>query len=270
MKAAEKSSINLAGKIKLANKDGRAALIVFYPFGYPDIIESIDIINEIADIADVVEIGIPFSDPVADGTVIQKAYEQALKKKATLSNFFENTKLLKPDRTFVLMTYLNPAFKIGFPDFFENLRKANISGVIFPDLPVEEKVIFREIAPSKRVPVILLAAPGESELRLEKICRETEGFLYLVSGFGVTGEREGLPDDLFNRVKNARKYCKLPVCVGFGISHAKQAAMAAKVADGVITGSAVVRRAFEAESKKDRITLVCEFLQSLKESLKKD
>lgn len=192
--------------------------------------------------ADLVEIGIPFSDPIAEGVVIQNANIRALKAGATTERVFEMVSRVRR-RTqipLVFLTYLNPVFHYGYEKFFARCQDVGIDGIIIPDLPFEEKGEVAPLAAACGVDVISMIAPTSSQ-RIERIAGEAAGFLYVVSSMGVTGIRKEITTDLEGMLGAVRKATDLPAAVGFGISTPEQAAKIAAAADGVIVGSAIVK-----------------------------
>lgn len=255
----------LEGAFQQLEQEGRCGLIVYYPFGYPDIESSIRLINEISKIADLVEIGIPFTDPTADGPIIQAAYDKALKKGASLYAFLEAINRLNLKAPAVLMSYANPVFKVGLEQLSEKLLPAGIGGFIVPDLPAEEKLrLLRKKA--ARLPVVLLASPTDSLERTMFIARASEGFLYFVTALGVTGMRESFEEKIFDVVKKIKAKISLPVAAGFGISRPEQVARFAPYFDAVIVGSAVIKTLEEEETLSSGISSVKRFLKKLKEA----
>jgi tryptophan synthase alpha chain len=192
--------------------------------------------------ADLVEIGIPFSDPIAEGPVIQRANIRALSGGTRLGDIFALTERLRRKITvpLVFLTYLNPVFRAGYDAFFRRCRDTGVDGVIIPDLPFEEQPELRAFSLEHGVDLISLAAPTSRE-RIRDIGRTASGFLYLVSSLGVTGERGEIFTDIPSMVAAVKAETRIPVAVGFGIHSAEQAAAIARDADGVIVGSAIVR-----------------------------
>ena len=192
--------------------------------------------------ADLVEIGIPFSDPIAEGVVIQNANIRALKAGATTERVFEMVSRVRrrAQIPLVFLTYLNPVFHYGYEKFFARCQDVGIDGIIIPDLPFEEKGEVAPLAAACGVDVISMIAPTSSQ-RIERIAGEAAGFLYVVSSMGVTGVRKEITTDLEGMLGAVRKATDLPAAVGFGISTPEQAAKIAAAADGVIVGSAIVK-----------------------------
>ncbi|MDR1950190.1 MAG: tryptophan synthase subunit alpha [Spirochaetaceae bacterium] len=192
--------------------------------------------------ANLVEIGVPFSDPIAEGPVIQRANIRALSAGARLGRLFELVENLRRKTAvpLVFLTYLNPVFRSGYEPFFKRCRDTGLDGVIIPDLPFEEQPELRAYSARHEVDLISLAAPTSRE-RIRDISRAATGFLYLVSSLGVTGERGKIITDIPAMVAEVKAAAAIPVAVGFGIHTPAQAAEIAKTADGVIVGSAIVR-----------------------------
>lgn len=192
--------------------------------------------------ADLVEIGIPFSDPIAEGPVIQEADVRALKGGMTTDRAFELAAKVRSqtDIPLVFMTYLNPVFKYGYDRFFAKCAEIGVDGLICPDMPFEEKREAEAAAKAHGVSVISMIAPT-SEERIKLIAESAEGFLYIVSSLGVTGVRSEIKTDLASIMESVKKYAHVPAAIGFGISNPEQAKKMAALADGVIVGSAMVR-----------------------------
>jgi tryptophan synthase alpha chain len=232
----------------------------YFPLGYPDLDTSIDVIEAIAkNGADLMEVGLSFSDPLADGPVIQHATQIALEKGITVRKALGALKELRNrgvDIPLVLMGYYNPMLAYGLEAFVRDALGAGVDGFIIPDLPLEESEEFNSAlkgaspfgdnatapsAPSSETPLIQMLAPTTPGDRMEKIARSAQGFVYLVSVTGVTGERNSLSDGLSDLIGRVREHTSAPVCVGFGISTPEQARQVGALADGVIVGSACVK-----------------------------
>jgi tryptophan synthase alpha chain len=217
--------------------------IGFVTGGDPSIEKSEEFILKMIEAgAGLIEIGIPFSDPVAEGPVIQAANARALNAGANLAKMFTLAEDLrkKTETPLVFLTYFNPVFKYGVDAFFRRCAEAGIDGVIIPDLPFEESAEARGPAATSGVDLISLISPT-SEHRIKEIAQNASGFLYLVSSMGVTGARSTIETDLKAIIETAREAAKIPIAVGFGINTPEQAAGIAKIADGVIVGSAIVK-----------------------------
>ncbi len=231
-------------KIAEAFNHGKA-FIPFLTAGDPNLEKTEEFILEMERSgADLIEIGIPFSDPIAEGIVIQEADIRALASGTTTDKIFDMVAKVRPQVRIplVFMTYLNPVFHYGYDRFFRRCQEAGIDGIIIPDLPFEEKGELDGIAEAHGVDLISMIAPT-SEERIQKIAAEAKGFLYVVSSMGVTGVRSEITTNLGAILENIRKATDVPACVGFGINTPEQAAEIASIADGVIVGSAIVRLA---------------------------
>jgi tryptophan synthase alpha chain len=219
-----------------------------FPLGYPDLDTSIDVIEALASNgADVIEVGLSFSDPLADGPVIQQATQVALEKGITVRKSLEAVKEIRNrgvDIPLIFMGYYNPMLAYGLEKFICDAVEAGIDGFIVPDLPMEESEEFiSAVGADGRppVPLIPMLAPTSSPERMEMIARNAKGFIYLVSVTGVTGERKSISEGLSGLVARVREHTSVPVCVGFGISTPEQAKEVGKMADGVIVGTACVK-----------------------------
>ncbi|NLV17691.1 MAG: tryptophan synthase subunit alpha [Syntrophomonadaceae bacterium] len=221
---------------------GKKAFIAYLMAGDPDLATSAEYILAAQEAgADLIEIGIPFSDPIAEGEVIQQAGIRALKAGARLDRIFEMVTSLqgKIRAPIVFMTYLNPVFVYGYDRFFKKCRDIGVCGIIIPDLPFEQQQEAADPAAEYGIEVIALVAPTSSE-RISRIAKDAKGFIYLVSSLGVTGVRNEIKTDIRARVEELRAVTSLPIAVGFGISTPEQAAEYSQYADGVIVGSAIV------------------------------
>jgi tryptophan synthase alpha chain len=222
----------------------------YFPLGYPDLNTSIDVIEALAkNGADLIEVGLSFSDPLADGPVIQHATQIALEKGITIKKSLEAVKELRNrgvDIPLILMGYYNPMLAYGLEKFVHDAHEAGADGFIIPDLPMEEAEEFTSalsgaVGEDEALPLIQMLAPTSSSERMEKIARNAKGFIYFVSVTGITGERKTIAEGLSDLVANVRSHTNIPVCVGFGISTPEQAAQVGALADGVIVGSACVK-----------------------------
>jgi len=215
----------------------------YFPLGYPDLNTSIDVIEALAkNGADLIEVGLSFSDPLADGPVIQKATQVALEKGITIKKSLAAVAELRKrgvDIPLILMGYYNPMLAYGVEKFVKDAGDAGADGFIIPDLPMEESDEFENVAGD--FPLIRMLAPTSSPQRMEMIARNARGFIYLVSVTGITGERKTLAEGLGDLIEQVREHTSAPVCVGFGIGTPEQAKEVGKMADGVIVGTACVR-----------------------------
>ncbi len=229
-------------RINKAFQSGKA-FIGFLTAGDPNLQKTEEYILEMARAgADLIEIGIPFSDPIAEGKVIESANMRALSAGTNIHGVFEMVENVrkKTDIPLVFLTYLNPVHNYGYEKFFGHCNQAGIDGIIIPDLPFEEKAELSGFAKSKDVDVISLVAPT-SEQRIMQIAKDAAGFVYVVSSMGVTGVRSSITTDLNSIIAALRSATDTPVAVGFGINTPQQAREIAKIADGVIVGSAIVK-----------------------------
>ena len=215
----------------------------YFPLGYPDLETSVDVIESLAkNGADLIEVGLSFSDPLADGPVIQQATQVALEKGITVKKSLEAVKELRKRGVtipLILMGYYNPMLAYGLEKFIHDAREAGADGFIIPDLPLEEAEEFQSI--NGDMPLIQMLAPTSPDERMESIARNAKGFIYLVSVTGVTGERREISNDLGNLIARVRRHTSAPVCVGFGIGTPEQAKEVGRMADGVIVGTACVK-----------------------------
>jgi tryptophan synthase alpha chain len=215
----------------------------YFPLGYPDLNTSIDVFEALAkNGADLIEVGLSFSDPLADGPVIQQATQVALENGITIKKSLEAVKELRErDVTIplILMGYYNPMLAYGIERFVRDAKEAGADGFIIPDLPMEESDEFENVLGD--LPLIRMIAPTSSSDRMEKIARNAKGFIYLVSVTGITGERKSIAEGLGDLISSVREHTSVPVCVGFGIGTPKQAKEVGQMADGVIVGTACVR-----------------------------
>jgi tryptophan synthase, alpha subunit len=220
------------------------ALIAYVTVGYPNIEATLKVVPLLADCGcDIVELGIPFSDPMADGATIQHASFKALENGVNTARCLDIANKLSKNTNvpLVFMTYYNPVYQYGLKKFCKDCVAAGIDGLIIPELPPEEGDELGNLASKSDVDMIYLLAPTSAEERIKLVARKSRGFIYLVSIAGVTGIRNELPPDLGKFILKVKQFAKLPVCVGFGISTPKQAAQVAKTADGVIIGSKLIQ-----------------------------
>ena len=230
-------------KFKFLKKNNHKALITFITAGDPDINTTIKLAGVLEKAgADMIELGVPFSDPLADGATIQAASARALEKGITLPKIIKAAGIIRKnsDVPLILMTYVNPVHRFGYGDFFEECRQHGLDGVIIPDLVPEEAGIIKKHAGKNGVHLIFLAAPTSPDSRLKMICRRTGGFLYYVCLTGTTGAREGIDRGLMKKIKKVKRFSKVPVACGFGISTPAQVKEICRHADGAIVGSALV------------------------------
>ena len=248
-------------------KSNKKAFIVFITAGYPDLTTTEKLVLGFSNEGiDLIELGVPFSDPMADGAVIQEASQESLKKGTRLIDILNLVKRIRKACLIpiCLMTYYNPVFSFGDNKFAEKAKASGVDGVIIPDLPVDEGMEFIKICAKFKLDVISFIAPTTSLKRMKYISKAAKGFIYYISLTGVTGARASIPKDLLTKVKIVKRVTKKPVCVGFGVSSAKQVAQINKIADGVIVGSAIVKRVKENIKKPDLVKRVVNFTARLK------
>lgn len=247
--------------------DHGKAFIAFITCGEPDLPTTAACVRAaVRGGADLIELGIPFSDPTAEGPVIQSANERALKGGVTTDRVFDLVRELRRDVTvpMVFMTYANVVYSYGVERFCDRCVEAGIDGMILPDVPYEEKEEFAPACRERGLSFVSLIAPT-SENRVAMIAREAEGFLYIVSSMGVTGVRSKITTDIGGMVRLVRENTSIPCAVGFGISRPEQARQMAELSDGAIVGSAIVR--LIAEHGKDAPEFVYEYVKSMKEGM---
>jgi tryptophan synthase alpha chain len=255
---------------------GETALIPFMTMGDPDLKTSVALVQAAeAAGAHMIELGVPYSDPLADGPVIQRASERARKNRIGLTDCMAVASKAREQGVtmpFILFTYFNPALQLGLERFFDLLKEHGFSGVIIPDLPLEEDAETRAFAESSGIHLIPLVAPT-SQARVERIAAQAKGFVYCVSSLGVTGVRSSFHDGIDDFLRTVRRAATVPICVGFGISSREHAERFAGQADGVIVGSAIVRQvedvlplltsAYESE-RNQGIKVIQDFIAGLK------
>ncbi len=254
-------------KISTAFQNGKA-FIPFLTCGDPDLETTENCIRAMVEAgADLIELGIPFSDPTAEGPVIQEANLRALTGGVTTDKVFDFVRKLRRDVTapLVFMTYANVVFSYGAERFIGTCGELGVDGLILPDLPFEEKGEFADVCRRHGVALISMIAPT-SENRVARIAREAEGFIYLVSSLGVTGVRSEIKTDLASIVKVIREKTDLPVAVGFGISTPDQAKKMASLSDGAIVGSAIVK--LLAQYGKDAPAVVGAYVKEMKAAVR--
>lgn len=244
----------------------RKALIVYITVGYPSIEATLEIVPALEfGGCNIVELGIPFSDPLADGATIQRASYKALTQGVTPRLCFEVAQGLRQrvEMPLVFMTYYNPVLKFGLDEFCSKCAQAGVDGLIIPDLPPEEGEELEQLTQRHELDLIYLLTPTSTEERINLVASRSSGFIYLVSLTGVTGPRDRLPEELESFVTKVRERTQKPLCVGFGVSTPEQARRIAKVADGVIIGSRVIQLLEEDKS----FTTVCSFIKCLRDAL---
>ncbi|MCX4509653.1 tryptophan synthase subunit alpha [Streptomyces sp. NBC_01619] len=256
----------MSGNIQLLNdtlaqakSENRAALIAYLPAGFPTVDGGIEAIRAVFDGgADVVEVGLPHSDPVLDGPVIQTADDIALRGGVRIADVMRTVREAHEatGKPVLVMTYWNPIDRYGIARFTAELAEAGGAGCILPDLPVQESAVWREHAEKHGLATVFVVAPSSKDARLGEITAAGSGFVYAASLMGVTGTRESVGAQAQDLVRRTRATTGLPVCVGLGVSGAEQAAEVAGFADGVIVGSAFVKRLLDAEDHAAGIAAV--------------
>ncbi|MFC1915516.1 tryptophan synthase subunit alpha [Chloroflexota bacterium] len=252
--------------IASAFRPDHKALIAYITVGYPNIKATEKIVTTLSNNGgDIIELGIPFSDPLADGATIQKASHEALQQGTTPQICLDiahriHQKIATP---MVFMTYYNPVYNFGLRAFCQSCAEAGISGLIIPDLPPEEGKELENITRQHNLDLIYLLAPTSTEERIALVAKRSRGFIYLVSLSGVTGARQTLPPELESFVKRVRQRARQPLCVGFGVSNPGQARRIARIADGVIVGSRIIQLIDEDAS----LSSLKVFMSSLREAL---
>ena len=231
---------------------GRKAFMPFITAGDPDLEFTAQVVQELAACGShMIEIGIPYSDPIADGPVIQASYTRALARKVKLADIFNTLQQLKPAPSCPLVTMTSYAiiYRHGAENYLKHAQAAGISGAIVPDLPVEESTALAKLCRERDFSLIQLVTPTTPRDRTLRIAETSTGFLYYVSVTGITGERTELPTELVDNVAWLRSETSLPICIGFGISRPEHVKLLKDVADGLIVGSALVRRMAMTDTK---------------------
>lgn len=249
---------------------GDKGLIAYITAGDPDLDTTVELAVAISQAgADVLELGIPFSDPVADGPVIQAASQRALNGGVTVQDIIKAVERIRrrTDIPLVLMTYYNPVYQYGTGQFAADLARAGGEGMIVPDLPPEESGSLFAAAEENHLSLIPLVTPNTPARRLAMIAERARGFIYCVSVTGVTGQRDHIMTDLSSMIAGVRKQSSLPVAVGFGISHPEQAASIALHCDAVVVGSALVSIIANKSGTPDLLPAVCRRVEELKKAL---
>jgi tryptophan synthase alpha chain len=248
------SSERIAQRFAELRAGGRRALVVYVTAGYPDPISSVDLLRGMqAAGVDVIEVGVPFSDPIADGPIIQASSQRALEQGVTFARTLELIADAKLDTPIVLFTYLNPLVAAG-ADALERAANAGVHGVLVTDLPLGADPDREAWLGGGPLAFVRLVAPTTPRDRMARIAEHGRGFVYLISRLGVTGVRDELAPELGETVERLRGLTTLPICVGFGISRPDQARAVAAMADGVVVGSAIVRAAAGGPEHALRLT----------------
>ena len=237
MKAHER----VTAAIRAANDAGRTGLVPFVTAGYPEPKDFVSTLKSVAAVGDVVEVGIPFSDPMADGMTIQRSSFEALQKGVTLAWIFDELEKAGGfEAPLVMMSYLNPLLAFGYEKLADRALETGVCGFIVPDLPFEESEEIRVVLEERGLGLIQLVTPATPENRLKKLCDASRGFVYAVTITGITGGDAGLPKDLAGYLDKVAAVANIPVCAGFGIREASDVAAVGAHAAGAIVGSALV------------------------------
>ncbi|MFF9399622.1 tryptophan synthase subunit alpha [Streptomyces sp. NPDC014744] len=262
----------LSSTLARAKAENRAALIAYLPAGFPTVDGAIAAVKEVvAGGADIVEVGLPHSDPVLDGPVIQTADDIALRGGVRIADVMRTVREAHEatGAPILVMTYWNPIDRYGVERFTAELAEAGGAGCILPDLPVQESALWREHADKRGLATVFVVAPSSKDERLATITAAGSGFVYAASLMGVTGTRESVGEQAQDLVERTRATTSLPVCVGLGVSNARQAAEVAGFADGVIVGSAFVKGMLDAADEEAGLAAVRTLAGELAEGVRK-
>jgi len=237
-----KPSQQISDAIRVAQSNNRPALVAFLTGGFPEPAKFHELLCNVADAADVVEIGVPFSDPMADGLTIQRSSRAALEKGVSLKWILNTLKSAnkKPKAPILLMSYLNPLLAYGFDKLPQAAREAGVSGFIVPDLPFEESTDIQAALHAEGLALIQMVTPVTPPARLTMLCKQAEGFVYAVTMTGTTGKQVATPEEVLNYMDTVKSLSAVPVCAGFGIRQREQVQAIQGHADGVVVGSALV------------------------------
>jgi tryptophan synthase alpha chain len=261
-------TITSTTRVHAAFEKGHTAFMPYYTLGYPDQETALDIIEAcVNNGADLMELGIPFSDPLADGPTIQHSTQTALQNGVTVERCLKGVAALRARGLFIpfmMMGYYNPILAYGLERFANHAHQAGADGFIIPDLPPEEAGPMMTICEELGLAMTFLLAPNSPPERIQEVTRINTGFIYLVSVTGITGVRDTLPEDLEKFIGRVRRYSKQPIAVGFGISNPAQARLVGDLADGVIVGSALITATSKAD---DPIKAAGEFVKAMLQSM---
>ena len=229
--------------LRKLKKESQKALILYITAGYPNLSATRRLVPELERAgADIIELGVPFSDPIADGVTIQKTSAAALAQGTTLTKILETVSQIRKESRIplVLMGYYNPVLAYGLTRFVKDCQRVGVDGLIIPDLPPDEAEPLLRLTEKSDIGVIFLLAPTSTTKRIKLVSRKSYPFIYYVSVTGVTGARKSLPTDISKRISHIRRYTKKPVCLGFGVSRPEQARTVLPFVDGIIVGSALL------------------------------
>ncbi|MGH9744953.1 MAG: tryptophan synthase subunit alpha [Candidatus Acidiferrales bacterium] len=267
LKSAAHAGTRIARRFRELAEKGELGLVAYVTAGDPSLAATEKIVLAAAEAgADVIELGVPFSDPVADGPTIQRASERALRAGATLAGVLDLVRRLRKqtDVPLVLFSYFNPILQMGLEKFAGEAAAAGADGVLATDLTLEEADEYRALLHARGLDTIFLVAPTSTDSRLEQIANASSGFLYVISRAGVTGAREALPAELPGLVRRVRKFTSLPIAVGFGISLPTHVTVLGGIADAAVVGSALVSEIENAGSPEAAAAAVAERIRILK------
>lgn len=273
MKSEEAKSTIQSGHVRIARAfqkalaTKRAALMPYFTLGYPDLAQSLEIIRAVAQHSDLLELGVPFSDPIADGPTIQRSTQTALDQGVNTAACLEGVRVLRStnlETPILLMGYYNPILAYGEAQYIHDAAAAGVDGFIIPDLPLEEAAEFAAAAEEHGLVVVYFLAPTSNRARIRQVAQKAQGFVYMVSVTGVTGARNDLSKDLARLVGLIREESDVPVAVGFGISTPEQAGEVGQYADGVIVGSALINAVDQSD---DKPWAAVEFIRLLESAL---
>ena len=257
-----RNTVSISEKFKELKEKNEMALILYVTGGFPNLADSMKIIKTLSESgADIIEIGIPFSDPIADGPTIQESSHTSLMKGATLKRIISNIKKLEIKTPLVFMSYLNPLLAYGKEEILHDMNKSGVSGLIIPDLPIEEATEWKSLSNDYNIELIFLVTTTSPPKMRKKIVQESRGFVYCVSVLGTTGVRNKMPPYLNKFLKDMKKISDMPIALGFGISTPKQIESFQGMVDGVIIGSRVIEAIKNEENLKE---LVAEFKEATK------
>src|SRR5246500_1424381 len=272
MTRSSQNSTRISRRFADLHDAGELGIVAYITAGDPSLDATHKFVLALADAgADVIELGVPFSDPLADGPTIQRASERALKAGASLAGVLELVRCIRESSQvpLVLFTYFNPILQMGLEKFAAAAAQAGADGVLVTDLTPEESEDYRRIVHSQNLDTIFLAAPTSDDARLQKISACSSGFLYLISRTGVTGAKDSLPDDLPRLLRRVHHFTNLPVAVGFGISLPGHVSVLGGLADAAVVGSALVSEVENAKSIDAAATALAARIRSLKQAARK-
>lgn len=258
---------HIAASFQQAQQSQSAALMPYFTLGYPDRETSLAVIEAIAPYCDMLELGVPFSDPIADGPTVQHSTQKSLEEGTTTADCLQMVRELRQRGVmtpFLLMGYYNPVLAYGITNYVQDAAAAGADGFIVPDLTPEEAGELETAANEEGLALIHFLAPTSNPQRIEAIAKRAQGFIYLVSLTGVTGARQQVQGNLGDFVNRVRQWANVPLAVGFGISTPEQAASVGQVADGVIVGSALINA---VDAGEDKPQAAADFVRSLQQAL---